>query len=379
MNAGMDAATDLYAPTASDRARQEFVLGLKLLANGAMQQAVRADYAGVVLPQLSAQLGRAPAARREMSRALARTSGFRSWAVFTHASQSMMWRAIDPTATRMAPEGTKRLQALRAPGSLTLNASLEVPTPVANTEIHRQPGGYVHAASEANDVLAGLRYIGASRIYAPGKSNDLEATDARGDFLVAEVRRRHPGIRPRRILDLGCGIGVASQAVARAFPDAEYHALDVAAGLLRFAHLLAGERGLPMHFQQCDAAKTHFPDAHFDLIVSNILFHETNAARLPQILRECRRLLRPGAPMLHVDVPTQVSRLGLADQVMNEWQVRWNGEAFWMAFAELDMRQEIIAAGFAPENSFAEHVLRPGAGPAYVFGAVHQPGSASLP
>jgi hypothetical protein len=32
------------------------------------------------------------------------------------------------------------------------------------------------------------------------------------------------------------------------------------------------------------------------------------------------------------------------------------------------MRREIIAAGFAPERSFAEHVPRPG-GAWYVFGA----------
>lgn len=362
---------DVYAPTLSERARQEFVLGIKLLANGAAQQRVREDYAATVLPEVRAALGREPAVRREIARSLARVTSFRHWAVLTHASQGMMWDAIEATASRVAAEASQRLASLQAPGSLELDPNLEVPTPIANTEIHRQPGGFVGSDDPA-DVLAGLRYIGASRIYAPGKGNDLEATDARGDFLVREVRRRHPHLRPRRILDLGCGIGVASQAVARAFPDAEYHGVDVAAGLLRFGRLLAGERGLPIHFHQRDASRTGFPDAHFDLIVSNILFHETNSARLPQILRECHRLLRPGAAMVHVDVPTQVTRLGLADQVMNEWQVRWNGEPFWAAFAELDMKQEIIAAGFAAADSFAEHVIRAGAAPAYVFGATRE-------
>ena len=72
--------------------------------------------------------------------------------------------------------------------------------------------------------------------------------------------------------------------------------------------------------------------------------------------------------MLHVDVPTQVSRLPLEDQVMNDWQVRWNGEPFWTAFAERDMRAEIVAAGFDPALAFATHESRPG-GVWYVFGA----------
>ena len=162
---------------------------------------------------------------------------------------------------------------------------------------------------------------------------------------------------------------MTSQAIAREFPDAEYHAVDVAAGLLRLAHVLAEERGVPIRFYQRDAAQTRFPDGQFDLVLSHIMFHETNAARLPQILRECRRVLAPGGAMLHLDVATQLTRLSLPDQVMNDWQVRWNGEPFWTAFAQQDMREQIIAAGFDPSLSFAEHLGKEGGGAVYVFGA----------
>ena len=364
----MNTPTELYAPTLTERSHQEFVLSLKLLANGPVQQRVREAYAQQVLPVATEQLGRAPATRRDVALPLARTVPYRHWAVLTHATQSMMWRAIETTASRVAPEAHRRAAQLPRGSTLELDPALTVPPPIANTEIHRQPGGFT-GSDQSGDLLAGLRYLGASRIYAPGKGNDVEATDARGAFLVAEVQRRFGDFAPRRILDLGCGIGVASHAIAQAFPQAEYHAVDVAGGLLRFGHLLASQRGLPLHFHQRDAAHTGFPDGHFDLVVSNILFHETNSARLPQILRECRRVLRAGGHMLHVDVPTQISRLGLADQVMNDWQVRWNGEPFWTAFAETDMLEEIVRAGFDPSRSFAEHLAKPGATTAYVFGA----------
>jgi len=363
---------NVYVPTREEKARQDFVLGLKLLANGEAQRRVREEYRAHLLPQLAARLGREPQKREDVERDLARSAAFRHWAVLTHRSQSMMWEAIEATTRRVAAEGAARMARLYATparrGSLELAPSLHVPPPISNCEIHRQPGGYV-GSPDPNDVTAGLRYIGASMIYAVGKGQAQAAGDGRANILLSQLRERFPGLpSPARILDLGCGIGVHAQAIAREFPGAEYHGVVVAPGLLRFGHLIAEERGVPIHFHQRDAAHTGFADASFDLVISNILFHETNAARLPQILRECRRVLRPGGAMLHVDVATQLTRLPFDDQVMNDWQVRWNGEPFWTAFAERDMKREIVAAGFEEAQSFAEHVARP-VGAWYVFGA----------
>ena len=362
----------VYLPSREEKARQDFVLGVKFLANGVAMQRVREAYRAEVLPALTQQIGREPERRDEIQGDLARTSAFRHWAVLTHRSQSMMWNAIETTTRRVAADGVTRFQALRASsgtlGSLELDPQLHVPPPIGNTEIHRQPGGYVGAADPA-ELTPGLRYIGASLIYAVGKGQENAAGDGRAHVLLRELRSRFPDVKaPQRILDLGCGIGVFSQAIAREFPDAEYHGVDVAAGLLRFGHLIAEERGVPIHFHQQDAAKTRFADGSFDLVLSNILFHETNSARLPQILRECRRLLRPDGVMLHVDVATQISRLALEDQAMNDWQVRWNGEPFWTGFSERDMRREIVAAGFAADRSFADYTSKTG-GAFYAFGA----------
>jgi SAM-dependent methyltransferase len=364
---------DVYVPTREERVRQEFVLGLKLLANGAAQRLVRAEYRERVLPQQTQEQGATPTERRQVAAARLRTEAFRMWAVLTHHSQSMMWDAVERTTQRVLPSAERRYAALRAQpercrGSLQLDSTLAVPPPISNTEIHRQPGGFAGRA-DIEDVSPGLRYIGASLIYGAGKGQEHATGDARASVLLGELRWRYPNFAPRRILDLGCGIGVHSQALALAFPQAEYHGVDVAAGLLRFAHLIAEERGIGLHLHQRDAARTGFEDGSFDLVLSNILFHETNSARLPQILRECRRLLRPGGVMLHVDVATQTSRHGFDDQLMNDWQVRWYGEPFWTGFAERDLFKEIVAAGFSPKRSFAEYLDRPG-GASYVFGAI---------
>jgi SAM-dependent methyltransferase len=348
----MQAPEPLYAPTFSEQSRQDFVLALKFLANGPMQSRVRAQTAAT---------------------GLERTAAFREWAAVTHRSQTMMWQAIEPTAQRGAERAAAELAALerdpRRRGSLELDPELEVPEPVASVEIHRQPGGYVAESSE-HDPIAGLRYMGSSLIYSTGKGLAGAATDKRGQFLVDLVRERFPDLEPRRILELGCGIGVTTQPIAAAFPGAEYHAVDVAAGLLRFAHLSAERRGIAVHFHQRDAAATRFPAHHFDLILSNILFHETSAEKIPQILAECRRLLAPGGAMLHVDVATRREQMPLADRLMSDWQVRWNGEPFWTGFASTDIRAALAGAGFPAESTFADIVGRPaGPGGWYVFGA----------
>jgi len=166
---------------------------------------------------------------------------------------------------------------------------------------------------------------------------------------------------------MGCGTGEQTLAFKRVFPDADVTGIDVARPFIRYAHAAAESAGVPAHFAEMDAGHTDFPDASFDLIVSNILFHETSRAQIKDIFKECWRLLRPGGLVLHLDVPYHPQRQSLSRQVTNNWQVRYNGEPFWTGFVEVDVKAELIAAGFAPDQVIAEYET---AGPAtyYLFG-----------
>ena len=154
---------------------------------------------------------------------------------------------------------------------------------------------------------------------------------------MSVVRKRYPDLQPRRILDLGCGPGLETIALKEAFPDAEVHALDLSEPFVRFGHAWAEDRGLPMHFRQADAQRTGYPDGHFDLIVSHILFHETWHDIAPRIFAEAHRILAPGGVFLNADVPYQPARMSIPKQVTNDWQVRNNGEPFWTGFADTDV------------------------------------------
>jgi SAM-dependent methyltransferase len=210
------------------------------------------------------------------------------------------------------------------------------------------PGGY-HSEFAPDDLASGAVYDRAVYLYAMGRMGPLN-TDM-GDTAIAYLRAHFPELQPRRILDLGCTVGHSTLPYVDAYPGAEVHAIDVAAPVLRYAHARAESLGKPVHFSQQNAESTRFPDAHFDLIVSHILVHETSHAAIRRILRECHRLLRPGGVVLHVETPP-FSALEPYDQFMLDWDTRNNNEPYWSGSHEIDPAALAGECGFDPARAF---------------------------
>ena len=157
---------------------------------------------------------------------------------------------------------------------------------------------------------------------------------------------------PRRILDLGCTCGNSTLPYVDARPQAEVHAIDLAAPALRYAHARARKLGRAVHFRQANAEQTGFQSGTFDLVVSHILLHEVSAAALARIFAECHRLLRPGGVMLHVEVPVRNASLAPIERFMADWETWNNNEPFWQALHGLDLPAAASVAGFAARYVF---------------------------
>ena len=349
----------LPRPLHDERARQQFVGAFRGHLASRLMPGNYAVYRARVEPGFEREHGRKPADRHEVRAAMQREPSYQFWSAMQRRSQELMWESvIDPTE-RLLPELVARAKRLArragrtARGSLALDPGCVGPRYHTAADIHLQPGGY-HTEFTDDDVAAGAVYDRALNIYSAGGTGPRN--EVLGELLLNYCRERYPELQPARLLDMGCAIGNSTLPWARAYPDCEVHAIDVAAPQLRYAHARARALGVGVHFSQQNAERTSFPDGHFDVVVSHIMLHETSRSALANILRECLRLLRPGGLMLHLEIPRGRTPL---EKFLYNWETWNNNETFAGYMTDADLAALAQDAGFAPDRvEFVDHVVR---------------------
>src|SRR5690242_13462411 len=123
--------------------------------------------------------------------------------------------------------------------------------------------------------------------------------DPRGEFrplhLLNPVRARFVAeratLRAARVLDVGCGGGLLSEALAR--EGAAVTAIDLAPAMIEVAQLHAAEQGLNIDYRVCEAEKLIGGD--FDIVTCmEMLEHVPEPARMVETLA---RIVRPGGTL----------------------------------------------------------------------------------
>lgn len=363
-----------------DRARGEFILALKSWAVRDLAAKVRQRYDAVVRPRIERTAGRPLSDtsiedRKQVKDELGRDPVFRLWSKLSYEAQGMKWQFVD----RLIHDNLDRLQSASDrylcgdsnQGSLELHPEMPLPTHIRNHEIHRQPRGFCFEYHD-RDISAGALYnIGAliGPSIAAGRK-PLNHGRTAGDYLCELVCERYPDFAARDILEIGCGTGRNTPAYKLHFPEATVRAVDCAAGLLRWAFVSAEQRGLPIHFAQMDITALNFAEGSMDLVASHIVGHETTRKSLPKMIAEAWRVLRPGGVMFHMDVAIQRGYIGLCDQVLNDFQVRHNGEPFWTGWIDADIPALMAEAGIPEDCSFVGyHGPKERGAPWYCYGA----------
>lgn len=155
---------------------------------------------------------------------------------------------------------------------------------------------------------------------ARGYSRTAPLYDALAGHLYATgVRRLLPRIRVApmpAILDVGSGTGInLIEAAHWCGPTQLLCGIDISPGMVEVARSKAFALGLPAQFIVGDAEQLPFPDALFDLVISNSVFHwfaDKNRA-----LCEMRRVLRPGGQLMLIcaSAPAFAEWFDLVDRV----------------------------------------------------------------
>jgi ubiquinone/menaquinone biosynthesis C-methylase UbiE len=109
-------------------------------------------------------------------------------------------------------------------------------------------------------------------------------------------------VKPRKIIDLGCGTGTSTIMLQQAFPSAQVTGIDLSPYMLFMGDYKASQRGLKsINWLHRKAEATGLASDSYDLITINLLFHETPIAIAKAILQETWRLLRPGGQVVILD------------------------------------------------------------------------------
>lgn len=125
-------------------------------------------------------------------------------------------------------------------------------------------------------------------------AQDMQIWDPRGAPTQAhrEVYEELLDLNDAEIIELGCGAGELTRAIASAFPRARITALEVDA--LQHAANLAGPQLPNLTFAEGSAERIPVGDDAFDIVLAIKSLHHVPVDRLDRALSEIRRVLKPG-------------------------------------------------------------------------------------
>lgn len=334
--------------THDEFARQEFVATLRRRFTTDIWPGTRKLYADTVLPTYQARHGHAPENPREAYDALNQTFYFRAGNLVGRAAQELVWETVGESIERQLDELIEKARPrTEDKGTVRTNPDLAIPRYIEAVDIHAMPGNF-HTELRQDDIYAGALYDRGVYVFAFG---GLGAQNAGlGATTAAFVKEKFPDMKPRRILDLGCGPGFTTLPWKDVFPDAEVHGVDVGAPQVRYAHRRAESLGYEIHFSQQDAANLDFDDGYFDIVASILVTHEMPAPHIKAMYAECHRVLAKGGITVHdggYPPPTEP-----IDVVMSNWFNDNANEPFATGFRRIDMDEALIGAGFSKENLF---------------------------
>ncbi len=191
---------------------------------------------------------------------------------------------LQSNETWMRPLLTERIFDnidLKAEGDRLANPAVSYPD-YYKQDFHSVDGGYLNKdAAITYDPIT-------EKILVPSES-----------FLRKEFAAHFPA-NAKRVLDLGCGTGTATRAIAERLPDADVIGADLSPYMVAAAKLKAKHLS-NVSFIHGNAEHLPFEDASFDAVTASLLFHEMPPDAGLSVMREALRLLKPNGVFLVFD------------------------------------------------------------------------------
>jgi 2-polyprenyl-3-methyl-5-hydroxy-6-metoxy-1,4-benzoquinol methylase len=135
-------------------------------------------------------------------------------------------------------------------------------------------------------------------------------------------------LRGRRVLEIGCGMGLHTELLIRA--GADLTSIDISDTSVEATSRRLALKGLVANINRMDARKLAFPDASFDLVWSwGVIHHSSQTAT---IIREIARMLCPGGEarfmVYHLDGMAAYTSI-VRDYLLGFWQGSTIDDGLW--------------------------------------------------
>ncbi len=279
-----------------------------------------------------------------LEQAMRGNAAYRLYAWLERRVQQLKWSGrwgfstlVEQQRDQLAP----LLEAATRSDRLALDPDLTMPAYITETETHQQPGGLWRDPVNAY----ALAWYTTGLSFAGSNPDDLV------DFYAARIRERctEIGLQARAILDEGCTAGRSTRAIKRAFPEAQLYGCDICEGSLRLGALRNLEEACDITLVQCSAESLSFPDASFDVVASQWLWHELPPAAIRQSIIEARRVLRPGGLFVAYDMMSAVGG-PIGEWLLSGYAAR-NNEPYGHALLHFDWQGALEQAGFTDIRS----------------------------
>lgn len=334
-----------------ETARLNYLTSLNVHLGQKLSPGVRTAYENRVRPAFEKEQGREPKSAVEVRKAMLSNAYYQHWAALRRNTQEQSQQASREIAVRRLSDLSDKAKALNeGRNTLSLDPDLPVPPYQANIDNHLMPGSYYETIT-GEDVTAAATYevslfpIGGASFGAKG--------DGGGRAMANYVREQFPDFQPKRIVDMGGGIGGNTLPLAAAYPDAEVIVVDAAGPLLRYGHARAQDMDYPnVRFVQGAAETVDLEPGSVDLITSVMFWHETSTPTVRDGLKHMHELLAPGGMMLHLEQPNYDDHTPVFERFMRDWDAYYNNEPFWPKLHRTNMIAAMQDAGFDRDKLF---------------------------